>query len=84
MCMYDRRVVLLLDEARFARVSGLAAQRGTSVASVIREAIDHGLPGPASGKAAAIRRILTAEPMPVPHDPADLKAELDTVRAGEA
>lgn len=83
--MYGRRVVLLLDEARFERVSGLAARRGTSVASVIREAIDRGLPGSgATSKAAAIRRILTAEPMPVPRDPAELKGELDAVRAGEA
>ncbi len=82
MCMYERRLQILLDEERFARVSTLAQQRGTSVAAVIREAIDRGLPVGQPRRRAAGNRILAAAPMPVPDDPADLIAELDDLRSG--
>jgi hypothetical protein len=77
---FDRRLQLLLDEDRYQRVAALAQQRGTSVAAVIREAIDQGLPLPERRRAAAARRLLGAEPVPVP-DVADLLAELDDLRA---
>lgn len=81
MCMaLDRRLQLLLDEERYRRVAGLAQQRGTSVAAVIREAIDRGLPSPERQRAAAAQRILDAEPMPVP-DVDALVQELDELRA---
>ena len=75
----DRRLQLLLDEDRYLRVSALARQRGTSVAAVIREAIDRGLPSADRRRSAAARRLLEAEPMPVPHV-ADLLVELDELR----
>ena len=81
MCMpLDRRLQVLLDEERYRRVASLARARGTSVAAVIREAIDRGLPSPDRRRAAAGRRVLDAEPMPVP-DVADLVAELEELRS---
>lgn len=81
MCMaMDRRLQLLLDEDRYRRVAGLAKQRGTSVAAVIREAIDRGLPSPDRRRTAAARLLLDAEPMPVPDVP-DLVAELEELRS---
>lgn len=80
MCMsLDRRLQLLLDEERYERVSRLASERGSSVAAVIRDAIDKGLPSSERQRAAAAGQILGAEPMPVP-DAADLRAELDELR----
>lgn len=79
--MCDRRVQLLLDEQRYGRVAALARQRGVSVAAVIRDAIDNGLPSSDDRrrrKAAAA--LLAAEAMPVPADPADLVTELDEIR----
>lgn len=80
MCMLTHRLQLLLDEERYERVQALARQRGTSVATVIREAIDRGLPATQRRRSAAARRILAAEPMPV----ADLLAELDDLRGRHA
>jgi hypothetical protein len=34
----------------------------------------------AGGRAAALRRVLAADQMPVPEDPADLRSELDVIR----
>lgn len=72
----EHRVHLLLDEPRYRKVTGEAGRRNVSVASVIREAIDH-LPEDAARRRAAIAEILAAEPMPLPADPADLRRELD-------
>ena len=78
--MLTHRLQLLLDEERYERVRALARQRGTSVATIIREAIDRGLPAPARRRSAAGRRILAAEPMEI----ADLLADLDDVRGRHA
>jgi hypothetical protein len=75
----DRRLQLLLDEERYRRVAELAGQRGTSVAAVIREAIDRGLPSPDRRRRAAARHLLDAEPAQAPDVP-DLLAELDELR----
>lgn len=40
MSLMDRRVQLLLDQARYDRVAAEAERSGRSVAAVIREAID--------------------------------------------
>lgn len=81
MCMYDRRLQILLDEQRYRRVAARARERKTSVAAVIREAIDVALPADLAKKRAAAKRILAAEPIPLP-DWDELKAELDEARAG--
>jgi hypothetical protein len=81
MCMFDRRLQILLDEQRYRRLAEAARERKTSVAAVIRDAIDVALPADEAKKRAAWKRILAAEPMPVP-DPDELKAELEELRAG--
>ena len=57
MCMpMERRLQILLDEERYARISAAAKRRGVSVATVVREAIDRGvLDVPASGRPLAGR-----------------------------
>jgi hypothetical protein len=77
--MYSHRLQLLLDDERYERVTALARQRHTSVATVIREAIDCGLPAAPRRRSAAGNRILSATAMPV-GDPAELRAELDELR----
>jgi len=79
MRMLDRRVHLLLDEARYRKLTREAKRRRVSVAAVIREAIDH-LPPQAEEHRAAIAAVLAAEPMAVPTDPVALRRELDAAR----
>lgn len=78
--MLTRRLQILLDEERYRRVAAAARARGTSVATVIREAIDRGLPAEDDVRAAALERILLADPAALPDDPADLAAELHELR----
>lgn len=77
--MYDRRLQLVLDEGRYARLTREAARRGISMAAVVREAID-ALPAQ-DGRRSAIEAVLAAEPMDLPFDPADLRRELDDTRS---
>jgi len=44
MSMLPHRLQILLDEERYVPVRARARKRGTSVAAVIREALDVGLP----------------------------------------
>jgi hypothetical protein len=76
----DRRLQILLDADRHARLVAVAQERGVSVATVVREAIDRGLPAPDTRRRAAARRLLDAEPMAVP-DPRELASELADLRA---
>jgi predicted transcriptional regulator len=78
--MLTHRLQLLLDDERYERVHTLARQRGTSVAAVIREALDRGLPATQRRRSAAARRILAAAPMPV----GNLLTELDDLRGRHA
>lgn len=81
--MLDHRLQILLDDERYQRVSSLAKARGVSVAAVVREAIDRGLPAAPARRTAALQRILAAEPMPV-GSPDELRAELDELRGRHA
>jgi hypothetical protein len=83
MCMLDHRLQILLDDERHQRLLALAEDRGTSVAAVVREAIDRGLPARDGHRRAAAQRLLDAPGMPVP-DPAGLRDELDALRARRA
>lgn len=77
MRMYTRRLQLLLDEDQHRRLTEEAERRHVSVAAVIRDAIDRALTDArVARRRAAIDKILAAEPMPVPDDPADLKREI--------
>lgn len=80
---YDRRLQLLLDDERYRRVAALAQQRGTSVAAVIREAIDRGLPSSDRRRLAAARTILQAEPAAAP-EVFELVEELEALRGRRA
>jgi hypothetical protein len=77
---FERRLQILIDDERHRRITELARERGVSVATVVREAIDRGLVDPAGRRRAAGRRVLDAPDAPVP-DPAELKRELDDLRA---
>jgi hypothetical protein len=78
MHMLARRVQILLDEERYRKLEDEAQERRSSVASVIRDAIDR-MPtsGERARRVAAIAAILGSEPVPVPDDPRDLRRELD-------
>jgi len=79
----ERRLQILLDEHRHERLVAVAQERGVSVASVVREAIDRGLPATEGRRRAAGYRLLDAPQMPVP-DPAELRAELEALRGRHA
>jgi uncharacterized membrane protein len=81
MSMYERRLQILIDDERYRRVAAAARDRGSSVAAVIRDAIDAALPADLAKKRTAAKAILAARPMQVP-DVDELKRELDDVRAG--
>ena len=81
MCIYERRLQILLDEPRYRRIAAIAQARRSSVAAVIRDAIDQLAPDDVGKKRAAAKRILEAPPMPVP-DPEKLKANLEELRLG--
>jgi hypothetical protein len=79
----DRRLQLRLDEDRYRTVAAVARRRGTSLAAVVREAIDRGLPSPHGSRARALAVLLAAEPVAAP-DPDRLRAELDEARGRHA
>lgn len=74
--MLEHRLQILLDEARYRKIARQASRRGTSVAAVIRDAIDR-LPDDHEARRRAAETILAAAPMPVPQNPQDLRRELD-------
>jgi hypothetical protein len=80
--MLDRRLQILIDDARYRRLEAVARERRLSVAAVIRDAIDAALPPDLDKKRRALAAILAAEPVPVPDTVAELKAELDEIRSG--
>ncbi len=80
MLMLSRRLQILLDDDRYERLARRADERGTSIATLVREAIDATWPAVDPRKAAAAEEILAAEPMPLP-DVDELLAELDDLRA---
>ena len=79
MHILDRRLQILLDDARYRRVATAARERKTSVAAIIREAIDQALPVELDRKRRAADELLAAKPVPVPETVEELKAE---IRAG--
>ena len=83
MSMLEHRLQILLDEERHARITSVARERGVSVATVVREAIDRGVANPGDRRLAAGRRLLEAPDMAVP-EPAGLGEELAALRARRA
>lgn len=82
MCMFDRRLQVLLDDRRYRRLRAEARARHASVGALVREAIDRTYPVSLERKRAAAKAILAAPPMEVPLDLRALKAELEEIRAG--
>jgi len=76
----DHRLQVLIDEERHQRIATAARERGVSVATVVREALDRGLAGPDSRRRAAGKRVLSAPDMPVP-EPRELRGEIEALRA---
>ena len=76
----DHRLQILIDDDRHRRITLAAQERGVSVATIVREAIDRGLGSPNRMRSAAAQRVLDATDMPVP-DPRELRNELDELRA---
>lgn len=83
MCMLEHRLQILLDEERHARITSVARERGVSVASVVREAIDRGVADSSIRRRAAGQRLLEASDMAVP-EPGELREELDALRSRRA
>jgi hypothetical protein len=83
MLMLEHRLQILLDDERHTRITAAARERGVSVATVVREAIDRGLSASAGRREAAGHRLLEASDMDVP-DIVDLKHELADLRARRA
>jgi hypothetical protein len=79
----EHRLQILIDDERHRRISAAARERGVSVATVVREAIDRGLPNADAKRRAAGARLLDAADMPVP-DTSELRAELDLLRGRRA
>lgn len=79
----DHRLQILLDDERHRRITEAARERGVSVAAIVREAIDRGLPSSDRQRRAAGEAVLAAEDMPVPDIP-ELLAELDALRGRRA
>ena len=79
MSMLDRRLQVLIDEERWARLEAEARRRNVAVSTLVREAIDERYPGRDEERRAALRALLAAEPMPVP-EVDDLRRELDEIR----
>jgi predicted DNA-binding protein len=76
MSALTRRLQILLDEDRYARIERLARRRGASVATIVREAIDAAFPDDVPDRAEAARRVLDAEPIQVSDWPL-LKDEIE-------
>ncbi|MDP8969068.1 MAG: ribbon-helix-helix domain-containing protein [Actinomycetota bacterium] len=79
MAHLSRRVQILLDEERYARLERRAQRRGASVAALIREAVDTAFPPEDQDPEQAARVLLDAEPIPVDDWPA-MKNELLATR----
>ena len=79
----EHRLQILIDDERHRLIVRRARERGVSVATVVREAIDRGVSGPSARRLAAGRRLLAASDMPVP-EPLELRAELEALRGRRA
>jgi predicted DNA-binding protein len=83
MSMYGHRLQILLDDERHDRIAAAARERGVSVATIVREAIDRGLPSAEHRRRSAARKLLEAPDMTVP-EVAELRSELEALRSRRA
>ncbi|WP_300013326.1 CopG family transcriptional regulator [Pseudonocardia sp.] len=83
MAVLTQRLQLLLDEDRLARITQEAERRGSSVAALVREAIDACYPPDGPSRSAAGQLLLDAEPLDL-GDWADAKSEIESMYPGDA
>ena len=83
MAAKTRRLQVLIEDAQWQRLERAAEDRGVSVASLVREAIETALPGGAAERRAAAGTVLDAPRMQVP-DPEELRDELQALRGRHA
>lgn len=78
--MLTHRLQILLDEGQYRLLTTEAERCRSSVAAIIRQAIDRRLQDNLAKRKAAIEAILAAEPIELPADPMDIKRELQEAR----
>ena len=83
MSMLKERLQVLIEAEQRQRLEREAATLGTSVATLVRRAIDLAYPPSHHRRSTAADAILDAEPMEVP-DVVDLARELDQLRGHRA
>jgi hypothetical protein len=72
----SHRLQVLLDQERLARLNQEAERRGSSVANLVREAIDIAFPAEGLSRSEAFRLLVEAEPIEVGGWD-DIKAEIE-------
>lgn len=77
MHMLTHRLQILLEEDRYRQLVREAQRRRTSVAALIRQAVDREISADLDRRKAGVAAVLAAEPIDLPSDPADLRRELD-------
>jgi predicted DNA-binding protein len=70
------RLQVLIEPVQAERLRAAAERRGVSVATLVREGIEHVAPPVDDEVEAAWQRFFAAEPIELPDDPADLKREI--------
>ena len=80
MSTYSERLQILIDPDRRDRLDQIAASRGTSIAVLVREAIDAHFPDDEAARRRAGESILALEPVDMP-SPEELRRELDEAHA---
>ena len=83
MCMFGRRLQILLDDHRYRRLATRARQTNKSVGALVREAIDLAYPAGSARRAMAFRTIFRAPRIELP-SPRELRRELEELRSGRA
>jgi len=74
--MAKHRLEIGLDPERYLELADIAERQGTSMAAIVRMAIDEPRYADAARRR-AVASLLVAPAMSIPHDPADLRRELD-------
>jgi len=76
MSLLTHRMQILLDDARYQRLEHRARKQGTSIALLVREAIDVAYPAEGVSRAEAAAAFLAEPPMDLPEWPI-LKGEIE-------
>lgn len=86
MAELTRRLQVLIDETRYERLRRESKRTGAPVGAIVRDAIDEKLPPDPDpdAVAAAARRLLEAEPMPVEDWDVMKRQMLDEMYGGTA